>query len=264
MNKKLSFSLPVLVLIIIGSFLAGTIWQKSGIDYSIPQTAVEKTTQNIRFQPEKSPTPIIEIYLRSFGQKDKLLTANLKKTAQFFGDLVVWQPHYLFHQTEKPVDPDQCLATEEGLYFCSDLGRQQLNQNVRELCAWVLADNKLNWWEFINANYQNCSLDEIDGCWQNQAREYNLPVEEIQDCFSTKAVEIIKDQIKVNNRRKINYTPVVYINNLKLPPNDYSDENKMTVKVENEYFQRQEINSPEYFITTICASFDQPPEICGK
>lgn len=262
MTKKLTLSWPVLILIIISTFLAGAIWKKAKMESELQPDQNKKKEKYIRFQPSKSDRPMVKIYLQSFSQKDKLLVANLKKVVQFFNEKISWQPHYFFSSTTQPENNKNCMATEEGVYFCSPLGKQQINQNIRELCAWKLTTHHLNWWNFINSVHQNCSLDKVDRCWQDEAKKNKLATAQIQNCFSTQGVEIIKNQIKNLNQNNIVQTPRVIINKTKLPISEKIGESNLVVKIGSKYFQDTEVNKSEYFITAICSAFSEPPEIC--
>jgi hypothetical protein len=262
MIKKTSIPIPVLVLLTIASFLAGTIWQKSQDNQSDNHNSPRPIFKNFRFQPTKSSTPEIELYFQAFGQKDSQLQTNLVKLVKEFGQQVTWQPHYFFSESSNPDQPTNCLATETGNYYCAPQGKNQLNQNIREICAWRFANNKLQWWEFINSVHQNCRLNEIDTCWQKQAKEADLPNNQIQNCFSTQAIETIKEEIAVLDKKSINQTPVLLINNLQLPLSPTTNQAKNVIKIGNQYFSGEELTSPDYLQSAICASFKDSPELC--
>lgn len=264
MNKKVNLPLPVLILGIIGLFLAGSTWQKAKVESNPSNPKATKKLKNIRFTPKKNEMPTIEVYLQSFGQKDKLLTANLKKAAEFFEGKVNWQPHYLFNKVDNPENNEFCLASENDTYYCSNFGKKGINQNIREICAWKLTSNKLNWWEFVNSAQENCALDKIDTCWQNEAKEAGLPVNQIQNCFSTEAIEIIEDEIKIFQDNKITQTPVVLINDVRLMTYENIGQTNPVVKIDDQYYNKEEINSREYYIDAVCASFQTPPNTCSK
>ncbi len=244
------------------SFLAGSIWQKSQVNPQVNQSTQKALSQNYRFQPKKTTTPEIKLFFQSFSQEDIELQTNLITLVEEFGQQVTWQPHYLFSESSNPSQINNCLATETNSFYCSPQGKNQLNQNVREICAWRFANNKLQWWKFVNSIYQNCTLSEIDTCWQEQAKEANLPSNQIQNCFSTQAVEIIQEEITAFNNNSINQTPVILINDIRLPFSTLTANAKNVVKIGNNYFSGEELNSPEYLRAAVCASFKDKPELC--
>jgi hypothetical protein len=260
MNKQ-NLSGLFLLLAACSGFLAGVIWQKSTAQPTAQQNYTKQQEKNIRFKPSKSEQPTVKIYLKGRQTNEENFKKNIKKAAVFFGDKVKWTPYYYFYSDNNPNDPGRCIQTENN-YLCSLENRFQLNQNIREICAWELSENRQNWWQFIIETEEKCPLSEIDQCWQAVAKNLNLPVNEIQNCFSTRGIDIIKNQITNLNKTKIDRFPKIEINNTNLPLLADGHQITTSVKINEKYFRSQEINSAQYFISAICSSFEQTPEIC--
>ncbi len=263
MTKNIKLPWPVFILLIISAFLAGSIRKKVNLETQCPPETKNSRAKNILFQPSQTNTPNIVMFQESFGNKDKLLRTNLQKAVQFFNQKVNWQPHYYFYTTKNgPKTENQCIAAKNNKYYCSPKGKRQLNQNIREICAWRLTNNPLDWWEFVNNVEENCSLENVDHCWQEQAKKVNLPTNQIQDCFSTQSIEILENEIKFLENKNIRQTPQIFINDSQLPINSQQGGSKIIVKINNSYFQNNQIASSEYLITALCSAFNNPPKIC--
>lgn len=263
MNKKINLPWPVLILFLIAAFLTGSIWQKQSFEQLPQLKTANSETQNYIFQPIKSEQPNLQVYMQSFNQEDKLLQANLAKTAGFFQEKISWQPNYYFTSTDQPLNFDDCIETPNNNFFCSPLGKPQINQQVRELCAWEIINDNQSWWKFVNAVAQNCNPDDIDQCWQVEAKIANLPLAQIQDCFSRQTIPIISNQIQTFKDKNIFETPTMIINNAQLPIYSKDSQKNLVVKIEDRYFQGNQINSPEYFIAAICAAIEKQIDICN-
>ncbi len=261
MNKQ-NLSGLFLLLAASSGFLAGVIWQKSNTETTAQQNPDQPQEKNIRFTPAKSEQPTIKFYLNGWQANEEDIKKNLKKAADFFGSKVIWLPHYYFTSQEKPADVNRCIQSEND-YLCSSENRFQLNQNIRQLCAWELTDDPQKWWQFIIEITEKCSLNEIDQCWQSSAKESQMPVNEIQNCFSTRGIEIVRKEINNLNKNKISRIPMIEINDTNLPLlTDSGYQNTTTIKIGRDYFRGQEINSSRYFISAICSAFKETPEIC--
>ncbi len=262
MNKKIILPWPVLGLLLISAFLAGSIWQKSNFEIQPQSKTIEEQIKTIRFQPKKNDQPKIEFFMQTMKEEDKLIQTRLANVAGFFGDKVSWQPYYFFTSTKQPLNNQNCIEAINDTFYCSPLGKPQINQQIRELCAWELTNDIQGWWSFVNRVSQNCQLDNIDQCWQVEAKITNLPEEQIQDCFSRQTTKLIKDQILAFEDKKINQTPMITINDTQLPLNEKNIDEELVVRIENQYFQPNQLNTPEYFIAAICSSLNKPLDIC--
>ncbi len=150
-----------------------------------------------------------------------------------------------------------CLVTPAKSYYCSQHGRGELNQDIRETCAWELAQDKEKWWEFIGQINRHCSADNIDSCWQNQAQALGLDQEAIQNCFNRKAIKIAEENFRLSQRLNITASPTLIINDQIYPPTT-----KEKVKIGDQVFEVSELYSPEAIKTAICLGLESKPTAC--
>jgi len=156
-----------------------------------------------------------------------------------------------------------CLVTKDNNYYCSLHGKKELNQDVREICAWNLTEDKAKWWEFISLVNSNCQLEEVDSCWQNQAEQAGLDKDKIQECFSNQAVELLDKEIALTQKFDVSGSPSVFVNDVRYPPEGaYDREGKVKMQISKEIFSQQEYRSPEAFKQAACAGFKKAPKEC--
>lgn len=101
-------------------------------------------------------------------------------------------PSYLFIPTS--VDSNK-LHLSTGDNYTSPFGRQELNQNIREICAFNQKLNNYQWLNFVYLVNQNCNPDNADICWQSQSEEANYSTPDLIDCFTSQAGNLIKQSL---------------------------------------------------------------------
>ncbi len=69
-------------------------------------------------------------------------------------------------------------------------GVQELNQDVREVCAYNLG-NLDNWWKFITLTNSNCTSANVDTCWTQQAKDAGLDTAEISACEKSQKTALL-------------------------------------------------------------------------
>lgn len=159
----------------------------------------------------------------------------------------------------------QCMATENEDFYCSLHGKKELNQNIREICAWNLNEDKQKWWKFVSLVNANCEIEKVDQCWQIQADQAAMNIQEIQECFNKNAVEILDKEIAITKEFSVTSSPTILINDTLYPPEGaYNQEGSATTKIGDQILNQKEYRSPEGFKKAICAAFSQEPEECQE
>jgi len=158
----------------------------------------------------------------------------------------------------KDMDADTCVKTyfpyktaEECITkTCNTLkvnsweslhGVQELNQNVREICAYNLG-NLDNWWKFITLTNSNCTSANVDTCWTEQAKSANLDTAKISTCEKSQKTALLVKENAESTKYQAQGSPTIYIN-------------------ETLYNGGR---SPEDYKKAICASFENPPTECSQ
>jgi len=162
-------------------------------------------------------------------------------------------------------ESSQCLATEDNNYYCSLHGKPELNQNVREICAWNLTDDKTKWWMFIDLTNNECTLDNIDQCWQDKAKAAGLDENQIQECFNKNAVELLDKEIAASEEFGASGSPSLFINGTAYPPQGaYDQDGEANMQINESVFAQSEYRSPEAFKQAVCSAFSKQPKECKE
>lgn len=147
---------------------------------------------------------------------------------------------YFPYETEQVCLDEKCAEIQEG-EFQSLHGDQELNQNVRELCAWQMGDEE-KWWNFIDLVNQNCSYQNADECWEDYASEAGFNTQAIKTCEANQVEEILNEQIALTKEYNVSGSPTVFINGVLY----------------------QGGRTPEAYKQAICQSFINEPEECNE
>lgn len=114
-------------------------------------------------------------------------------------------------------DANDCIAKVcSGLKvgsFESLHGQQELNQGVREICAYNLG-NLDKWWKFVGLVNEKCNSNDADTCWEKQAAEAGLDVNRITQCEKTQQKTLLLKEIAEAEKYKTSGSPTVYINDV--------------------------------------------------
>ena len=172
----------------------------------IPTNIKDETTTEIQF------------FITSFDSSPSQINSSLKTIFDLFDNNVVFYPHFIFEKVDdanQQLHPKSFLKTSNGSNYGSLHGRQEVNQNIREICALLQTTNKPQiWWQFVDHVRQNCSADNADICWEDQAKSAGLDASKISDCFNNDATAIIENEIATAKFFGVSSSPTIFINNV--------------------------------------------------
>jgi len=154
-------------------------------------------------------------------------------------DMAACREHFPYQSIE------ECLQKEcQGLKpgdFQSLHGEQELNQDVREICAYRLGSWD-KWWKFVLLVNKKCDGNNADVCWVELAEQAGLSSQQISSCVASQREALIKKEIEEAERHRASGSPTVFVNGTLYrggrSPNDYKG--------------------------AICAAFENPPVECEK
>lgn len=147
---------------------------------------------------------------------------------------------YFPYQSTDECLKKECAGLKAGEYE-SLHGVQELNQDVREICAFNL-NNLEKWWKFVVAVNEKCTAQNADTCWEDQATAVGLDIGKITLCFNSRFKALAVKEIEESAKYQASGSPTVYINDTLYNGG----------------------RSPEDYKKAICAAFENPPEECQK
>jgi hypothetical protein len=287
------------VLLLITSFYSGFAFNKMR---STTGTKTTTTTGNV-FTAQKSQKPELKFFVMSFCPYGNQMEEVLRPVYDLLKNKADITPHYIFNKIDnlqtycktRAGDINQCATYVQNKYFdtigecqkaiaanskeCLDTnnyikasdgvmysslhGRQEANQDIREICAWNQVTDKTQWWNFIGAVNKNCTVENADNCWENQAKSAGLDTTKITECFNKEGINLIEQEILLTTRYNVSGSPTVLINDVDFPPESaYSKDGKGTLKIGDKVATQDQYRTPNVVKTAICASFQKSPSEC--
>lgn len=299
-NIKISTPIAAIaaILLVATSFYSGFAWNKLK---NLDQNSSDSKT--VTFAAQKSQKPELKFFVMSFCPYGNQIEDVLRPVFDLLKDKVDITPQYIFSKTSdlnsycksNYGDPTQCSLYVENKYFANigecqktinaDLkdclntsnyikaadgsiysslhGRQETNQDVREICAWNQSTDKTQWWNFIAAVNKNCTSENADTCWENQAKSAGLDTQKITECFNNEAINLIEKEIAATTKYNVSSSPTVLINDVVFPPEAaYTNDGKGSLKIGDKVATQDRFRTPNVIKEALCTSFQKSPAEC--
>ncbi len=288
-------------LILLGtSFYSGYAWNKLR---NINTSTTKANSSTIAFEVQKSQKPELKFFVMSFCPYGNQMEDLLRPVFDLLKDTADITPHYIFDKIENldtyckshSGDATQCAAyvqnkyftnvadcqkaiakslsdcknesayikSENGAMYASLHGRQEANQDVREICAWNQSTDKTQWWNFVDAVNKNCTAQNADNCWENQAKTAGLDTAKIVECFNKEGINLIEKEIALTTKFNVSGSPTVLVNDVTFPPETaYTQDGKGSLKIGSKVATQDRYRTPNVIKEAICASFQKSPSEC--
>lgn len=157
----------------------------------------------------------------------------------------------------------QYLKIGNNLYT-SLHGRVEANQDVREICAYNMVDDKKLWWDFVDNVNKNCTAQNADTCWEDQAKQAGLDTNKITECFNKDAASLIDKEIADTTKFKIQGSPTLMIGDQLFPPTISATATDQNIKIGNNVFTLAQTRTPNVIKEALCSAFNKAPSECKK
>lgn len=287
------------ILLLATSFYSGFAWNM--LKNTSP-TKTNTTSDNV-FAAQKSQKPELKFFVMSFCPYGNQIEDILRPVFDLLKNKADFTPHYIFNKIDnldtycksRSGDVTQCDSYIKSGYFkttaecqktiaesskeCMDTnnyvkssngtmysslhGRQEANQDIREICAWNQATDKTQWWNFIAAVNKNCTAENADSCWENQAKSAGLDTTKITECFNKEGIDLIEKEIIVTTRYNVSGSPTVLINDVAFPPETaFTQDGKGSLKIGDKVATQDKYRTPNVIKAALCASFQKNPSEC--
>jgi hypothetical protein len=282
-------------LLAISSFFAGAAWLKiKGSSSTTTKTA------SATFEPVKSDKPEFQFYVMSFCPYGNQMEELVKPVVDLLKNSANIRPQYIFEKIAdlktqcQQYDSSNCANYIKAGYFTTESdckaeldtynkkcldekqylkigntfygslhGRQEATQDVREICAYNMNEDKTNWWKFIGNVNKNCTSENADTCWEEQAKQAGFDTNKITECFNNQAPELIEKEIALTTQNKVQGSPTLMINGITFPPEAaYTSDNKGTLKIGKKILTQDQYRTSDAIKEAICASFKKAPKEC--
>ena len=291
--KWIFFSFTLLFASFIGGFYLSNL---KSISDSLSQTVI--------FAAPKTNQPELQFFVMSFCPFGNQIEDAIQPVYDLLGTEAKFTPHYIFDKIDnlndycnnrfgdeslcqqyvdnkyfpnistcrttiseshtKCLNEKSYLKSASGNLYSSLHGRQEGNQNVREICAWnLLGNDKKPWWNFVALVNKNCTADNADTCWEQQGKQAGLDTAKITECFNKDAFKIIDNEIEITTKFKIKGSPTILINDTDFPPSDgYSQEGTGSITIGKKIYTQNKYRTPNTIKEALCSSFSRIPSAC--
>ncbi|MBI2465586.1 hypothetical protein HYV64_05585 [Candidatus Shapirobacteria bacterium] len=292
-QKLVFFSIILLTASFFGGYYLSTI-----------STTTTNPSNAVVFTPQKSQKPELKFFIMSFCPYGNQIEDVIRPVYDLLGNDASFVPHYIFDKIDnletfcksrsgdeklcdqyvqnkyfasvtdckktigqgytKCLDEKSYIKSASGILYSSLHGRQEGNQNVRELCAWNLSgDSKKAWWDFVGLVNKNCTADNADTCWEQQGKQAGLDTNKITECFNKEAFNLIEKEIEITTKYQIKGSPTVLINDVDFPAESaYSQDGTGSMLIGKKLATQDKYRTPNVIKEAVCISFNKTPSEC--
>ena len=181
--------------------------------------------------------PQIDFFVMSYCPYGNIAEEAAFEAYKVLGDKAEFIPHYVIYENYGGGGPDYCMGNGN---YCSMHGIQELNQNIREYCAYKY-DGIKEWFDFAIAMNSKCTYQNADSCWEAVAEGLGLDTAQIKKCEKEEGLDIVKADKELNDILKVSGSPTVFI--------------------EGDAYNGA--RSGEGYKAGLCAKFDEAPTECA-
>jgi hypothetical protein len=159
----------------------------------------------------------LDIFIRSYQNESIEALNSMKTVLSDFSNKIDFNIYYIgrFYdeQSYQGLTQDQkkgCAMKENRIYFCSEDGEQEIDENIRQLCAKRYAPADYDFMHYIWC--RNKDIDNMTD-WKSCAKGLNM--QRIERCqVSVEGAELLKDNIVESADLPVERVPSTMINNL--------------------------------------------------
>ncbi len=188
----------------------------------------------------KTEKPLVRLFVMAFCPYGNQAEDAIIPVAQLLGSKIDFQINYIVGQ-------------DQNGQFSSLHGDPELNQDIREICVENNQPDKFL--SFVDEVNKNCSVEDVDQCWQKVAQTLGLDEKEITDCQTNQKDTLLAKEMKLTS---IEY-PV------EDPSQMQGKENTVITGspslVINDVISTGPRGSQNY-LAAICSAFKNPPSEC--
>jgi protein-disulfide isomerase len=185
----------------------------------------------------KADKPNVKMFVMTFCPFGQQAENGLGPAIAELGNDVDWEPHFVIYSNYGGGGPDYCF--DEDSKYCSMHGIDELVEGVRQLC--IYRDNKDKWWSYVSKINEKCSLNDINDCWKDVAKEVALDTDKVEKCVDQDGMDLLAAEAELNEEYGVRGSPAVFINDA-----EYSGG-----------------RSPGDYLASICSAFNQESDGCG-
>lgn len=153
---------------------------------------------------------IVDYFVMSNCPNSNNLEKNLiKPLYDSLGGRVKINPHY-FVYSDWPVFSEGCV-THRGRTLCALHGREQIQQDMREMCV-LRHYNQKKYYDFVLEINEKCDRRNISLCWKNVSKGLRIDSRVIENCVKTNGPGMLVADFENYQKFNVRGAPTILIN----------------------------------------------------
>ena len=201
--------------------------------------------QAINLQPKATPIPktekpIVRLFVMAFCPFGNQAENAIIPIAKLLGNSIDFHINYI-------------VSRDQNGKWNSLHGSQELNQDVREICAENNQPNKFL--DFVEGINKDCSAKNADQCWKKVARKVGINEREIAACQEKQKDSLLQQEVKLTDKEYPVEDP------FKLQGQEETTITASPTLVINNVVYTGGRRSQDY-LAAICSAFKNPPPQC--
>ncbi|MAG08635.1 hypothetical protein CMO89_04125 [Candidatus Woesearchaeota archaeon] len=185
----------------------------------------------------KTEKPNFKIFYMSYCPYGIQAVRGFAPAAELFGDQIEYEPHFVIYEDYRGGGPDYCI--DDGK-LCSMHGIAELNEDIRQACAWKYEKEK--YWDYTLCTMDECSLANIETCWETCADKFDVDKDKIKNCQEKEGISLMRIEKALGDQLGVRGSPSMFLN-------------------ERSYSGGR---AAESYKQQICCGFEEEPEECSE
>ncbi len=204
----------------------------------------------------KSDRPVVDLFVMSFCPYGNEAESQIQPIVEALGEGIDFHLRYILSNDSGGAT--SCLTDE--MKYCSLHGKQEANQDIRELCVAKYQPEKF--WDFIAAINEKTDATTVEEDWEGIAQEVGLDIEQIKTCQTEEGLVLLDQEMALTELLYPVQSPQQHRDSL----GHYQTEMKVTASptlVVNGFIC-DGVRSTAGYQEAVCSAFNNPPAVCQE
>ena len=153
-----------------------------------------------------SSNPQIDFFVMSYCPYGNLAEEAVSQVYDNLKGKGEFNPHYVIYENYQSAD----FCLDSTMKYCSMHGKQEVHQDVREICVNKYMGIK-SWFDFAKAMNSKCTAQNADSCWEDVAKGIGLDVQKIKDCESNESEALLQKEKDLDSLLGVQGSPTIFI-----------------------------------------------------
>jgi len=149
------------------------------------------------FDAPDAAVPTVDLYVMSFCPYGTQAESIMDPVAGLLGSKMNFNVRFIAHVSN---------GTVQSLH-----GTNEANEDMRQLC--IIKDYGMSkWWTYVSGINDKCTVDDIETCWANVAKDAGLDGSKVADCVKSDGLALITADEALVDANGVTGSPTLIIN----------------------------------------------------